>query len=115
MARKRYEAYCGTMLRMPNQLDPLVLKEAEAAVRFAQTVRERHRRRTERDNPTRASDIRVALSRLKRAMKPLRSEIGRFAHGPHNEVAQKNRQAIRDASASIQRERRKLWKMQGKR
>jgi hypothetical protein len=45
-------------------------------------------------------------------MGPLRSEIGRFAYGPQTTLAERNRQAIRDASDKLQRERRKLWKMQ---
>lgn len=100
---------------MPEQLDKSAMNEAEAAVRHARLVREQHRRRTERGQPRRESDIALALTRLREAMRPLRSEIGRFAYGPATEVAKNNRQRIRDASDAIQRERRKLWKMQSKR
>lgn len=99
---------------MPNHIEPEVLKEADAAVKFAQTVRERHRRRTERGSASREADIENALTRLRDAMRPLRSEIGRFAYGPATERAESNRQKIRDASDAIQRERRKLFKMKSR-
>ena len=51
---------------------------------------------------------------LKRAMRPLRSEIGRFPYGPQTDEAEANREEIREASTAIQRERRKLWKMRGR-
>lgn len=84
---------------------------AEAAVAYAQQVRSFHRRRTERGSKSREADIDVALDRLKAAMRPLRTHIGRFAYGPQTTTAEKNRQAIREASDAIQRERRKLWKL----
>lgn len=85
---------------------------AEAAVAYAQQVRAYHRRRTERGSKARESDIEVALDRLRAAMKPLRTHIGKFAYGPQTTVAEDNRQAIRAASEAIQIERRKLWKLQ---
>lgn len=96
---------------MPETRPDKLLEDAEAAVSYAQTVRSFHRRRTEKASPQRKTDIEVALSRLKRAMKPLKSEIGKFPYGPQTDTAETNRQAIRDASDAIQRERRKLWKM----
>jgi len=96
---------------MPEIRPDQILDDAEAAIKYARTVREYHRRRTEKVSPQRKTDIEVALSRLKRAMKPLKSAIGRFPYGPQTDTAEANRQAIRDASDAIQRERRKLWKM----
>lgn len=96
---------------MPEHLPEHIIDSACSAVDYARSVRAYHRRRTETNSPQRKTDITVALDRLRRAMKPLKSEIGRFPYGPQTTTAEANRQAIRDASAAIQRERRKLWKM----
>lgn len=96
---------------MPSELPTDAIESADAAVAFAQQVRRFHRRRTNRSAQQRADDIALALQRLKEAMAPLRSEIGRFPYGPQTDAAEANREAIREASAAIQRERRKLWKM----
>lgn len=96
---------------MPNELPKDAINAASAAVEFAQTVRRHHRRRTGRTSVQRAQDIKLALTRLREAMEPLRSEIGRFPYGPQTDAAEANRQRIREASTAIQRERRKLWKM----
>lgn len=99
---------------MPTELPEDTIETALAAVAFAQQVRRFHARRTDKKSSQRASDIKLALSRLQNAMGPLRSEIGRFPYGPQTTLAENNRQVIRDASDAIQRERRKLWKMQTK-
>lgn len=99
---------------MPAELPTDALSDAEASIAFATQVRKYHARRTDKRSVQRAADISVALARLHAAMKPLRSEIGRFPYGPSTEIAEENRQRIRDASAEIQKERRKLWKMQDK-
>ena len=96
---------------MPEKLDKNILDAADAAVRNAQDVRRYHRRRTQRRSSQRKTDIAVALQRLKEAMAPLKSEIGKFPYGPQTTEAEKNRQLIRKASDAIQAERRKLWKM----
>jgi hypothetical protein len=96
---------------MPAELPKSIIADAESAVAFAQQVRRFHRRRTDRRSNQREADIQLALVRLKEAMAPLRTEIGRFPYGPQTDVAEENRQRIREASAIIQRERRKLWKM----
>jgi hypothetical protein len=85
------------------------LTEAKHAVLHAQRVRQAHRRRTSKGAPQREDDIRLALERLKDAMRPLRSYIGRlpFSQPPDHEVL-----SVRVASLMIQKERRKLWKMQ---
>lgn len=99
---------------MPTELPKDAIDAADAAVLFAQAVRRQHRRRTARNTERRARDIETALSRLREAMEPLRSEIGRFPYGPQTTIAERNRQKIREASASIQVERRKLHKMKPK-
>jgi hypothetical protein len=99
---------------MPTRLSENEIRNAEDAVAYARHVRKFHAKRTERRSPQRATDIALALQRLREAMKPLRSEIGRFPCEPCNAIAEQNRQRIRDASAEIQKERRKLWKMKDK-
>lgn len=98
---------------MPAQLPKDAIDKAEAAVAFAQQVRKFHRRRTGKSTKQRTDDIEKALKRLKAAMKPLRSEIGRFPYGPQTDDAEENRQRIREASGALQVERRKLFKMKG--
>lgn len=97
-------------------LDPQtkqMLKTADSAVDNAQKVRHFHARRTAKSSQQRQSDIEIALTRLKEAMKPLRSEIGRFPYGPQTTEAETRRDRIREASEAIQRERRRLWKLRG--
>lgn len=96
---------------MPSELPRDAIDAADAAVIFAQQVRRIHRRRSNKQSTQRASDIELALTRLKEAMEPLRSEIGRFPYGPQTDAAEANREAIRESSRRIQAERRKLWKM----
>lgn len=96
---------------MPATLADGLIENADAAVVFAQAVRQTHARRTNKQSNQRKIDIDLALMRLKEAMAPLRTEIGRFPYGPQTGVAERNRQKIRDASERIQRERRKLFKM----
>jgi len=97
---------------MPAQLPTEAVDEAHASVAFAQLVRKRHARRSATVSEQRARDIDLALERLRLAMRPLKSAIGGFMYGPQTQVAEENRQTIREASHAIQRERRKLWKMQ---
>jgi hypothetical protein len=96
---------------MPANLPAGAIETAEAAVVFAQQVRAVHRRRTDKSSKQRADDIEMALTRLRDAMGPLRTEIGRFPYGPQTDAAERNRQKIRNASEAIQKERRKLFKM----
>ena len=97
---------------MPQFRPDKELDTAAAAVAFAVEVRRYHRRRSRKDAEQRISDIERALGRIADAMAPLRSEIGKFPHGPQTEKAEENREEIREMSRSLQRERRKLWKMQ---
>lgn len=87
------------------------MDEAALAVLNAQDVRSYHRKRSDKTDRQRRHDLTLALKRVKAAMRPLRSEIGKFPYGPQTDMARENRQKIRDASAALQRERRKLWKM----
>lgn len=96
---------------MPEKLPEKIIDQADAAVAYAQQVRRYHRRRSAKKTRQRKQDIKLALERLKTAMKPLRSEIGRFPYGPTTATAEANRERIKEASAAIQKERRKLWKM----
>lgn len=96
---------------MPRHLPVKEIEDAEAAVAYAQNVRRYHRRRSPRSSKQRVSDVQLAITRLAAAMRPLRSEIGRFPYGPQTDIAEQNREAIREAAASIKRERIKLWKM----
>ena len=96
---------------MPSQLPTDAVDRADAAVVFAQQVRKKHRRKRRRTSAQRRADIDEALKRLKEAMGPLRSEIGRFPYGPQTDAAEENREAIRARSHALQSERRKLWKM----
>lgn len=96
---------------MPKILPTKEIEEADLAVKHAVLVRKTHRRRSARDSKSRVTDIEFALERLAKAMKPLRSEIGRFPYGPQTDVAEANREIIRDAADAIKRERIKLWKM----
>lgn len=90
------------------------IQEALDAARYAQSVRQFHRRRTERGSTQREADIQLALDRLKDAMVPLRSAIGAFPYGPQTDTAAANRSKILETSALLQSERRKLWKMKGR-
>lgn len=96
---------------MPSTLPEDSLAAAEAAVSFAQSVRQVHARRSDKGSKQREDDIRNALDRLKSAMDPIRREIARFPFGPQTTTAEANRERIRAASQALQRERRKLWKM----
>lgn len=87
------------------------LKEAHLAVLNAQEVRAYHRKRTDREDPQRHNDLTLAESRVKAAMKPLRSEIGKFPHQPATSAVEARQEKIRAASEALQKERRKLWKM----
>jgi len=88
------------------------LDEARAAVENARRVRKDHARRSIKGTARREADIAAALDRLKEAMKPLRSEIARFQYGFHGEAHAEYVAEVREASQDIQRERRKLFKMQ---
>lgn len=59
----------------------------------------------------RGEDIEVALRRLRTAMAPLRSALGKFPHDPQTEAYLALHERVRQASYEVQRERIKLHKM----
>ena len=87
------------------------LKEADLAIQNAQEVRRYHRKRSEKGDPQREADLDMAMERVRAAMKPLRSEIGRFPRQPRSANVETRQARIRAASRALQSERRKLWKM----
>lgn len=100
---------------MPYEPPPNLIERAQAAIDYAQSVRRVHRRRTPKGNEQREADIRVAMDRLREAIKPIRVEIGRFPYGPKGPESEAERARVREASKEIQSERRKLWKMRQRR
>jgi hypothetical protein len=88
-----------------------VVADAESAVEHARRVREHHRRRTDKESPQRRADIELALERLKAAMAPLRSHLGRFPYLDETAQNRRAREAMLEISQEIQTQRRKLWKM----
>lgn len=89
-----------------------VLTAANAAVSYALDVRSHHRKRSKRGSPQREADLKIALARLREAMDPVRSVIARSQFELMNVTKARKIQKIRQASNDLQRERRKLWKMQ---
>jgi hypothetical protein len=81
-----------------------------AAAAYAQQVRELHRKRSTKGSGNRETDIRVALQRIREAMRPIRSVLGTVRHPLPPEEAAVHRELLRISDA-MQRERRKLWKM----
>lgn len=96
---------------MPAKLPAEAIKEADLAVKNALEVRRYYAKRRPKDDPQRREDLSLAMQRIRKAMKPLKSEIGKFMYGPQTAQAEKNRERIRAASRALQTERRKLWKM----
>jgi hypothetical protein len=88
------------------------LDAARRAAEYAREVRRYHRKRTDRNSPQRSADISVAMDRIRAAMRPLRGRIGRYPYGPQTETASSAHAAVKEASAALQAERRRLWKMQ---
>lgn len=95
------------------------LHTARLAASHARDVRAAYRKRVDRDDRQRQVDIQNALNRLKRAMEPIRSELARIPYklrenelAKAQEVLRRERAILLTASDGLQRERRKLWKMQ---
>lgn len=98
--------------RMDNLTINQSVSAASAAVDHAQDVRAAHRKRTPRGSYQREADIQLALSRLRRAMAPIRATRAKLAGGTLSGIPLGDKEALTAASEAIQRERRKLWKMQ---
>lgn len=92
------------------KITDIQLETAWSAVKYAQEVRAYHRRTTEKGSKARENDIEIALSRITRSMKPVRSYLGRARF--LEEAAADKVEMARQASHALQSERRKLWKMQ---
>lgn len=100
----------------------MTLGAASAAVSHAQDVRATYRKRAGRGDQQRQRDIEFALTRLKRVMEPIRSELARIPYElrlleqvPSESMSPPElwdqRRVLLEASEAMQRERRKLWKM----
>lgn len=87
------------------------LREAYLAAEGGREVRAHHRKRTMRGDQQREEDIRMALERIRAAMKPLRSALGKFPWQSPSSSIKEKQQKVLEASVALQRERRKLWKM----
>jgi hypothetical protein len=97
---------------MPEPDLDTILLGAAAAVSYAQDVRAHHRKRTKRGASQREADLWIARNRLREAMEPVRSVIGRAQFDLMSATKAKQIEKARQASRDLQRERRKLWKMQ---
>lgn len=91
------------------------IKEALMAVRHARDVRKVHARRTTKGTKQREDDLQMASSRVKLAMKPLRSFLGSAPSKTQTDAFVDLTERVKQASSELQAERRKLWKMQDKR
>lgn len=101
-----------------------LVQAADAAVDHAQDTRVAHAKRSARGSRQREDDLSMAQTRLKRLMAPVRSELARMPSelkrmnkGGSAEVGERSiklqqQTTLRSLSQAIQRERRKLWKMQ---
>jgi aminoglycoside phosphotransferase family enzyme len=87
------------------------LAEADAAAKFARMTRKRHARRSTPTNVQRMDDLNEAMTRVKEAMVPLRSYIGRSPYLPQTSFVSASVDRCRERSAELQKERRKTWKM----
>lgn len=90
-----------------------LVHQAVEAAQFAREVRAMHAKRTPKGNVNRETDLRVALNRLKGVMRPIRSNLGR-QKPPYEGRQRELRSLLLDTSDVLQRERRKLWKMQAR-
>lgn len=81
-------------------------KEAYDAIDHARTTRESLRRKSRPGDLTRNALVKSALARVKRAMKPVRSEL----HRTQYQAPSVYRQGLLYLSSDLQKERRKLWK-----
>lgn len=88
------------------------IEAAQAAIDYAQSVRKLHRRRSPRGAGQREYDLKLARNRLSKAMKPIRSELGRLPFKAQADDSEAIRTKLHEVSRSLQAERRKIWKMQ---
>ena len=88
-----------------------LIEDGRQAVLLAQDVRVRHRRSSKPDDPARVRDLTAAREAVRAAMRPIRSEMGRAIFDPATAQAERARERLRDMSAQLQAERRRLWKL----
>ncbi len=82
------------------------------AIQHARDVRLYHARKTVKGSIQREFDISEAEQRLAKAMKPLRSWLGKSPHvQDKDELHAQLTEEVKAASLIMQKERRKLWKM----
>lgn len=82
------------------------LTNARVAIKHARSVRDYHAKRSARGTRQRELDIKLALEKLKEAMKPVHRHVARMQYriGAADDE-------LREMSRQLQVERRKLWKM----
>lgn len=86
-----------------------ITDRARDAAKAALATREKYRWHVNKGDPERKADIAAALEGLDRAMKPVRSEIGRLPWHPRSAHEE---QMLRSVSRRCQYERKQLKKMQ---
>lgn len=84
------------------------VSEGEAAANDAAALRARLRLVTKKGDPGREHDIKRAISRINKAMEPIRSIVGRLLWDPQPEAEDR---AIRAVSKRLGYERKQLKKM----
>lgn len=89
-----------------------MVENAEAAIKHAQDIRAYHRKRSKPGDKQRDVDIKHALTKVRSAMRPIRSALGRAPYDISADAGER-RVALRAISARLQTERRKLWKLRG--
>lgn len=102
---------CGTLLGMQEIDLDQALQVAQSAADHAKEVREFHARTTPRGSKQREDDIALAQLRIRKAMEPLRSFLGRATYGPSTSTFTQKVERVREASQQLQGQRRRLWKM----
>jgi hypothetical protein len=88
-----------------------IIERGVFAAQHARQVRTLHAKRSTKGAKNREADLQTALDRLRGAMQPLRSALA-AQKPPYNERGIEQRALLLDTSDVMQRERRKLWKMQ---
>lgn len=96
---------------MPQESIESDLKKAAVAVRHAQDVRKNHARLTIKGSKQREDDLEIAAERVREAMKPIRSHLGRAPSDRSTDNREEILERVREASAALQKERRRIWKM----
>lgn len=102
--------YASSMAKF--QTHQSMIENAEAAVKHAQEIRAYHRKRSKPGDKQRDVDIRHALTKVRAAMRPIRSQLGRAPYDNSADAAER-RVELRAISEKLQAERRKLWKLRG--